>query len=149
MPGCYLCLPNIPNLALQTPVIQCLWLWYSERFINFMSLTLYSVCKLLRRDTDPSQVQFNGSRPGKERTLPCPGHLLSRCGRQRHPAQLLWGRCHHPASAWSPRRLALWGEWEEQDVSNVLIYSILPEWIQWDWINICPTFRYRECRVYV
>lgn len=96
-----------------------------KSYWNFISLIIVSFCTLLRRDEDPAQVQFHGCRPGKERALPCPGHLLPRCRWQRHAAQLLRGRCHHPAGARSPRWLALWGEWKEQDVSIVLSYSIL------------------------
>lgn len=99
--------------------LEHLWHWYSEYHVSDHILST----KLLRRNTDPTQVQLHGSRPGKERALSCPSHLFPRCRWQRHPAQLLRGRCHHPASAWSPWRLALWGEWEEQNVSN--IYSFI------------------------
>lgn len=58
-----------------------------------------SLCEPVRGDQDPAPLQFHGCRAGEERALPRPGHLLPRCRRQRHIAELLRGRRHHPASA--------------------------------------------------
>lgn len=62
-------------------------------------LNAVCLCEPGRGDKDPAPVQFHGRRSGEERALPRPGHLLPCCRRQRHVAELLRGRRHHPARA--------------------------------------------------
>lgn len=66
---------------------------------------------------DSAPLQLHGSRTRKERQNESTSHLLSCCWGQQHSSQLQRGRPHYIASTWSQRWLALWGEWEDKNVS--------------------------------